>query len=243
MIFFKQIIYFYKSLHFVVATKLAFFYFIKKIANPWSKTSYSQTGEDLIIDALMNNKKNGFYVDVGCNHPVDISNTFYFYLKGWKGINIDVNERMIMLFKKIRRYDVSVCAAVSDEEKEMDLYKFDRNAVSTFDENTAEEWKKKWNLLKIEKYRTTTLNKILEMYMPSTNEKIDFLSIDVEGMDYNVLKSVDLNKYKPKLIIIETHNFNITKFADNEITKYLRKFDYDFITYASMNAYFLRKES
>jgi FkbM family methyltransferase len=197
---------------------------------------FSQTGEDTIIRNVLP-EFNGYYVDVGCNEPITISNTFRLYLEGWTGLNIDANERLIQKFRKIRKRDKSITAAVSDEEKEVTLYLSDNPAVSTIDSGELKHLKKFWDYPEQVTVKTRTLNSILDEHLP-TGQKIDLMTIDVEGHDLNVLKSVDLNKYRPKLIVIEMHRFTFEDFEQNPVYQHLRRHGYKFAAYAVMNGYF-----
>ena len=90
-------------------------YYRPKIFFP--RKSYSSYGEDEIILKFFRNKKNGFYVDVGCYHPLVGSNTYLLYKKDWKGVNIDVNQLSIDLFKRARKNDENINIAISNNKK------------------------------------------------------------------------------------------------------------------------------
>src|SRR5580658_4236807 len=88
--------------------------------------SYSQCGDDLIIKTIFGKtRRNGYYVDIGCNNPIQKSNTFNLYLKGWRGICVDGNEVLIRRFRKIRKRDICLHAIVSDECRELVFYQDD----------------------------------------------------------------------------------------------------------------------
>src|SRR5687767_2385049 len=92
---------------------------IQSVLDPWASTSYAQTGEDRIIATLLDGRSAGFYVDVGCNHPIRYSNTFDLYKRGWRGINIDANQRLIERYRRVRPRDVSVCAVISSSARDV----------------------------------------------------------------------------------------------------------------------------
>ena len=81
----------------------------------YPKRSYSMLGEDLIVEKFFKNKKNGFYVDVGCYHPIDGNNTYLLSKKGWSGINIDLNAISINLFDRTRKNDSNLNIAISNK--------------------------------------------------------------------------------------------------------------------------------
>ena len=223
---------------FFFAMKLILQKLVNKIFEANTKQYFSQTGEDIIIKFLLE-KENGFYVDVGCNDPIDYSNTFELYKRGWTGLNIDANPELIKKFK-IRPHDISVCEAVSDEVKEMVFHEFEQSAVSTLDTSVLEDWKNTWNYKKGRKVITKTLTQILDEHL--IQNEIDFLSIDVEGHDFQVLNSLDFEKYNPTLILIEMHQFDIKDYETNKIVHFLDLKGYDLVGFVVMNGYFLRRK-
>jgi len=164
---------------------------------------YSQCGEDLIIEKLIPNKKDGFFVDIGANHPIRSSNTYLFYKKGWRGISIEPNPSMMWLFKIFRNKDINLNVGIGPVKSEIDLYVFKINTLSTFDKNSAEEYKKMgYKMSKVIKVPVLPLKDILEQH--SKGKEIDIMSIDTEGYDMEVLKSNDWKKFRPHFVILET---------------------------------------
>lgn len=104
---------------------------IEKAVAPGSNLSYAQSGEDLVLDFLTNYKPSGFYVDVGCNHPVRQSNSFRFYRKGWSGVVIDANPVFRTKFQRMRPRDRFVEACVSDAVAEVNFHVFEGDALSS----------------------------------------------------------------------------------------------------------------
>ena len=231
----------------VTAIKFIVFGFLKKSLNPKSIVTYSQFGEDQYIQTLLHKIPNGFYLDVGCNHPIRFSNTFNLYCSGWKGICVDANPHIIKEFQSLRKKDIAVCAAVSDEEKDVDFFESTLDLASTLDRSFVEnEWADKdYQLKKTHKMRTITLDSILSSQrdrQSSPVHKIDLLCIDVEGHDLNVLKSINLKQYKPHLIVIEMHGFNKDRPEDSEIYKYMKEQDYNLAGYHIINGFFTSNE-
>lgn len=216
--------------------KLLSFKLFQKLLNPYSISSYSQTGEDRIIQSLLGNNLEGFYVDVGCNHPRLYSNTFSLYTRGWKGLNIDANKELICLYKDLRPKDISVCALVSNKEQELTFTEFNDSAVSSVNNIHVAEWETRSNIVNQTKIKAVPLNKILSEY--AIPKKFDLLSIDVEGHDYEVLLSLDLNIYRPKLIVIEIHEMDLLKIYNNKIFNYLHEQEYTMVGYIVWNGYF-----
>lgn len=229
-----------KRLSIKTAIKLRIYFFYKKLFNSEFKESYSQVGEDIaiqyILDDLLGIKK-GVYVDVGCNHPIVISNSFKLYVHQWKGISIDLNKDLISLHQIERKIDVQVHAAVSDEEKEVTVYEFEDHAVNTIDADAYSKAVKSYKpKTEFSKIRTKTLNQIL---YENNISKFDLLLIDVEGHDLNVLKSIDLRKFRPKLIVVEVFIHDLSKINDYELVRYMQSMGYTMYGYLIANAYFI----
>ena len=166
--------------------------------------SYSQEGEDLVLRRLFEGRENGFYVDVGAHHPYRFSNTALFSENGWRGINIDPNPGTAILFDRYRPRDVNLELGINNTSEPLDFYIFKEPALNTFDSKTAAEHisSGKWELLHKKSVQQKTLSEVLDRHLPE-GQKIDFLSIDVEGLGYEVLTSNDWNKYLPDVIVIE----------------------------------------
>ena len=149
-------------------------------------------GEDIEIVKYFDNKKNGFYVDVGSYHPIERNNTMLLYNKGWEGINIDISDFSIKLFDQLRSRDINLNLAVSKNEGEIEMY-FQKK-LSQLSTIKKEQIKKSFQgEVKIKKIISKTLTSILDE-TKFANKKIDFLDIDVEGADMDVLESLDFEK-------------------------------------------------
>jgi FkbM family methyltransferase len=193
----------------------------------YSLKSYSQEGEDMILRRLFEEQQLGFYVDVGAHHPKRFSNTYFFYKKGWKGINIDAMPDSMKAFNKIRPRDINIEKPVSDKKQTLIYYAFNEPALNGFSQDLSEQRDGQGNYF-IEftkEIETVTLEEILDINLPK-NQQIDFLSIDVEGLDFLVLKSNNFKKYKPKVILIEILGSSLEEMESNEITKFLKKYNY-----------------
>ena len=167
----------------------------------FKKESYSMDKEDLVIEEYFKNKNKGVYIDVGCYHPLQRNNTMLLYQKGWRGINIDISDFSIKLFKFLRPDDLNLNVAVSNKEGEIDMF-FQKklSQLSTIKENSAKK-AFQGNILN-QKILSRKLTSILDEGKYK-DQKIDFLNVDAEGADFEVLQSLDFNKYSPELICIE----------------------------------------
>jgi FkbM family methyltransferase len=200
-------------------------------------SSYSQKGEDRIISSILTGIERGFYVDVGCNHPEKFSNTFALYKRGWTGINIDANNQLIEKHQKLKKRDISICAVISDREQEVVFTEFNDPLVSSLDPEQIDKWKGKRTIKAQRTVNTISLNKILEQYQAP--RFFELLTIDVEGHDFKVLSSINLNIYRPKLIVVEIHEFDLSNLNCNKIYQYLENYSYKLVGYAEANGYFV----
>lgn len=184
---------------------------IKERLCPFGNLYFSQNGEDIVLSKIFDEelfgekKKQGFYVDVGAYHPFRYSNTLYFYRYAWRGINIDADDRFFNLFKFFRRRDLSLNLAVGlGKKKKRAFYVFEDGAFNTFDEKLAKSLIKsgRSNLLEKKMLQVMSLGEILDENLEKGQE-IDFMSVDVEGLDLEVLQSNNWDKYAPKVLLVE----------------------------------------
>jgi len=196
-------------------------------AEPYSeygKVSFSQQGEDMLLARIFKGGA-GFYVDVGAHHPLRFSNTHIFYLRGWRGINIDATPGSMAEFQRLRPRDINVEALVSDDDTPAPFFMFNEPALNTMSASLAAQRPKARDLYKVTGTVTITprpLHRILDEFLPE-GQPIDFYNIDVEGLDMNVLKSNDWQRYRPLCILVELEpQVSLDGLRDHEITQYLR---------------------
>ena len=207
--------------------------------------SYSQQGEDLVLNRYFNNKSTGYYIDIGAHHPKRFSNTAYFYKKGWHGINIDANFEIMRIFDSDRKRDINLALGVSLKEQVLKYYCFNDHAVSTFDESYMKERIAKDPNSKViyeKEVQTYPLRTILDNHLPK-NMQIDFFNIDVEGLDLDVLKSNNWKKYRPTMIVVEEHGTNHTNFSHSPIYKYLLSKSYLLVDISGLSLIFKRNDT
>ena len=207
----------------------------------YHQKTWSQEGEDVILSSSFGKKNDGFYVDVGAHHPFRFSNTYKFYRKGWKGINLDAMPGSMELFNKYRNRDINLEIPVSLESKVLNYHVFNEPALNGFDASLAKQRNEAQNQYRIIKkipLQTQRLSDILDEYLPPGQE-IDFLSVDVEGLDFEVIKSNNWDKYRPKLVLIEILFSTLSELANNELVCFLAAKDYQ--VYAkSVNTVFFK---
>lgn len=165
---------------------------------------YSLFGEDMVLARLFDGIRNGFYVDVGAHHPTRFSNTYYFYLRGWRGINIEPNPDAMLLFQKKRSRDINLCMGVSNGNGLIPYWKFNESALNTC---SGERMKldlevPEHKLIGKELVPVERLESIFSRYV-SNGTEIGFMNVDVEGFELSVLKSNDWSKWQPKVIVVE----------------------------------------
>ena len=204
----------------------------------------SQFGEDKKILKLFKEKTNGTYLDLGCFHPLRQNNTYLLYKLGWKGINIDLNPLTIELFNVARPNDINICVAISKKKGSKDLF-FDNelSSLNTINKNHTLFLKKAFNQinLKKRKIKTNTLNNILKKYKIN---KIDFMNIDIEDSELDVLKTINFKYFYIKVICIEVINQFHTKQSKinkDKIVKLLKKNNYVLVHKTYVNYIFVKK--
>jgi FkbM family methyltransferase len=167
--------------------------------------SYAQEGEDLILAEIFGPKRNGFFVDVGAHHPRRFSNTYHFYkFRGWRGINIDAMPGGMRAFDRVRPDDINIEAAVSDVSVTLPFFVFNETALNTFDPALAAERDGfgDYRLERTVDLKTVTLQSLLDRHLPA-DRTIDLMSIDVEGLDLQVLRSNDWDRHRPGVVLVE----------------------------------------
>ena len=217
--------------------------FSNYILNDWSTRSYSQEGEDLILKRFFDDQRTGFYVDVGAHHPKRFSNTYMFYQKGWKGINIDALPKSMKRFDRVRPRDINIEQPISEKKQSLTYYAFNEPALNGCSKELSEERAKldRYYIKFTQTLETERLDNLLDKYLPK-DQQIDFLSIDVEGFDFSVLKSLNLQKYRPDVILIEILEDNLSKIKNNDIYKYLIDHNYLIYSKAVNTVIFMCKE-
>jgi hypothetical protein len=200
---------------------------INKHASYYS--SHSQFGEDMLLRSIFENKNEGIFVDLGAHHPIYYSNTYHFYKKGWTGLNIDGKPGSMKLFNQFRSNDKNIESCIGEiDGQDVTFYEFEQSAFNTIDDQMAKDVIAKGHkVLKSHKLKTKTLNTILkESGLPV--DKVDFFNIDIEGLDKIVLMSNNWEKFSPRVIAFEDHNFTVGNIESCETLSYLMTKGYKF---------------
>jgi len=189
--------------------------------NNHAGTYYSQEGEDILLNRIFGKQRDGFYVDVGAHHPRRFSNTNYFYKKGWRGINIDAMPGSMKVFQKLRSRDINLEMAVSEKEQILTYYMFNEPALNGFSKTISTEHQtEEYQIVNTITVSSLPLYQILIEHLPF-EQNIDFLSVDVEGLDLKVLESNDWDKYQPKVILVEIINISLNSLINESIYQFL----------------------
>jgi len=204
--------------------------------------SFSQCGEDVFL--LLNffgETRNGFYVDVGAHHPYRFSNTALLHERGWSGLNIDMDARAIAAFRACRPNDINVLGGVGEFEEEKEVYIFEEGAVSTLSAAVAEHQSLVVNraIHKQDRITVRPLRTLLAEHMPAGTE-IDLLDVDVEGLDLQVLRSNDWSRFRPNVVLVETHGATFATLKDHEVTRYLNDQGYEPVGLLTVTAVYRR---
>lgn len=199
----------------------------RTVALVWNRERqdcYSQEGEDRILLRLFENCPPGFYVDVGAHHPRRFSNTYLFYRRGWRGINLDATPGSMFLFRVLRPRDTNLEFAVGNDTGELLFHEFDEPALNTLDKNLAQRRIEKGaKFVGIHPVSVVPLAEILSKYLPE-GQPISFLTIDVEGADLSVLQSNDWQKFRPLYVLAES--LNQTNCEDDPICSFMKSVGY-----------------
>jgi len=164
--------------------------------------SFAQYGEDLLVAVSLLPRSRGFYIDVGAYHPWIGSNTYKLYLRGWHGLTIEPNPEAARLFRKWRPRDCHVIEGVARNSSTLDYYEFRDKKLNTFSSSlAAEHVELGQSLVSKRAISCRPLQEIIDQQCRGT--RIDLLSIDCEGLDYDALQTVDFERNRPVAILIE----------------------------------------
>lgn len=192
--------------------------------------SFSQEGEDMILRRFLSGQATGFYVDVGAHHPYRFSNTCHFYLRGWSGINIEPNPDALRLFKRQRSRDINLGVGIAEHASALTYHRFDEPALNTFDPDLVA---RRLATTPFRKIGTQTipvqrLEQVLDEYLPN-HTTVDFMSVDVEGLDLQVLRSNNWDRYRPRYVLVEALESSIENLASDATYKFMRDRGYNLL--------------
>jgi FkbM family methyltransferase len=210
------------------------------------RTSYSQCGEDLIIDFLFQQMgvEKPSYIDIGAHHPRYINNTFLFYLKGSRGISIEPDPSLIAEFNSVRKEDINLNIGIGDVNGEADFYIMNEPTLNTFVKEEAERMEAEKSAYKIAEVKKIKISPLADVIKKHSGGKFpDLLSIDVEGLDEEILKSIDYTSAIPKVMCVETLTFSAEGkgVKKNELIEFVKSKGYMVYADTYINTIFVRE--
>lgn len=204
---------------------------VMELEQKYGLLSFSQEGEDMVLKRFFEAPpvpNPGFYVDVGAHHPMRFSNTYYFYRRGWRGINIDAMPGSMGEFDRLRPRDINIEIGVAEKATELEYHIFNEPALNGFSPELSRQRDglRDYRLLETRIVPVKPLREILETHLP-TGQPIDFLSVDVEGLDMAVLRSNDWNRFRPRFLVTEAlGGDNLETLRTSETVRFLADHDY-----------------
>jgi len=229
------------SIRRLISKFIAFYYILRSKARP----SFAQVGEDAILYYFFNNAgiKKISYLDIGTNHPVYGNNTYAFYLNGGHGVCVEPDPTLYKLIQKKRKNDVCLNVGIGlSTQKTSDFYVFSNSAWNTFSKEEAVARNESGQpYQKIIQIPLLNINEIIDHYFTSTP---DLISIDVEGLDFEILKSLQFDRYSPSVLVIETLRFGETKQATKhqEMIEFVCSNGYEVYADTYVNTIFCKKK-
>jgi FkbM family methyltransferase len=202
--------------------------------------SYAQNFEDVMLWRALKNYPPGSYVDVGAHDPVHFSVTKAFYERGWRGINIDAVTELVERLKKDRPEDINHALFVGAGESTIDFFQIGDTGISTYSEDYAERHQSFGHKISKIQVEMRTLTSILQE-SEIDNDNFHFLKIDVEGAETDVLLGLDLEKFRPWIIVIEATEPNSTKLSLAFEPLILDK-NYRYVYFDGLNRFYVAKE-
>lgn len=205
--------------------------------------SYSQEGEDRILARLFDSAREGFYVDVGALHPMRFSNTFLFYRRGWRGVNIDAMPGSMRLFERCRPRDTNVEAGIGLTAGSIPFYVFNEPALNSFDRELSESRDvAPYKIQKVIDVRVSPLNEVLGGCLPHGNVP-SFLTVDVEGRDLDVLRSNDWSAFRPTYVLAECLGMTVEEAMQGPVSEFMSSVGYHFIAKTVNTAFYQAGDS
>lgn len=203
--------------------------------------SYAQNFEDVMLHRVFGSAAGGFYIDVGAWHPDIDSVTKHFYERGWSGINVEPSKSYFRLLKNRRRRDINLCVAIGVRTADLDFVEVRGSGLSSLRQNAVAHADRHGFSSRRYKVPVVTLQSICERYCPG--KLISFLKIDVEGSEGDVIESLDWQKIRPILVIVEAVHPETRLPAWDSWEPMLLSAGYVFVWYDGLNRYYLRNES
>jgi len=183
-------------------------HYLCRKAGVFYRKSYSQCGEDLIVAFIFNTLKvaHPSYLDIGAHHPCFLSNTYLFYRQGSRGVSIEPDPFLFSKIKRVRGRDVNLNVGLASQHGSLKLHVFSSRTLNTFSEDEAKKYVQEGHeQIALHDIEILTFEDVMKQYFDRTP---DFISLDVEGMDLEILQSIDISRYQPTVFCIETITYS-----------------------------------
>jgi FkbM family methyltransferase len=202
--------------------------------------SYAQNFEDVMLARVFAGRTTGFYVDVGAADPVNLSVSKWFYDLGWSGLNIEPNKQLFDRLAADRSRDINLNCGAGATTSEAQLFEPDVGELSSFDSRVQEKAQSSGVPGSTRTVAVTPLTDLLKIHCPG--RAIDFLKIDVEGWEAEVLKGLDLRQFRPIVILIEATAPQTQVESHTEWEPRVLSADYSFVYFDGVNRFYLANE-
>jgi len=219
---------------------------LDRLTNSYKKTSYSQCGEDLIVDFVLNSLRieHPTYLDIGAHHPVFLNNTYLFYKKNMHGVCIEPDPDSFVKIRNARPRDICLNIGIGvDKQALADFYILTSRSLNTFSKETAEAYVNE-GTQKIERVIRVPLFTVKDIIKTHLKTSPTFISLDTEGLDLQIIQSFDFDQYRPEIFCIETLSYSSTnqELKNTEIIRLMEKAGY--LNYADtyINTIFVDRE-
>ena len=185
------------------------------------RKSYAHSAEDLVLRNLMKSSPKGFYVDIGCHHPIDFSNTYLLSRRsGWRGLVVDADPTYLPLFKRVRPRDTTVNVGIGAQRSRLGFFRVEQYpALNTFSREVADSLRARGLALTEIEIEVLPLSDLLAQHDVGA---IDLLNVDVEGLDLEVLQGNDWSRWRPRWIAVEDHGIRLDSPESSPTFRFLR---------------------
>lgn len=182
---------------------------LSRSTGPHYKKSYSQCGEDLIVQFALETMRvtKPAYLDIGAHHPTLLNNTYIFYRAGARGVNVEPDPALIGRFHRARPADVNLNCGIGPEEGTLELHVMSVPTLNTFSAEQAQRYCEEHGFRVMRKVPVPVkrFDQVVSEYF---KQAPDFISLDAEGADLPILRSIDFGKYRPRVVCVETLTYS-----------------------------------
>ena len=181
---------------------------LRRRAGIYFRKSWSQCGEDLILRYLFDLLRiaRPSYIDIGAHHPRYYNNTYLFYRQGARGVNIEPDTSLYATLRRGRRHDINLNIGIGPHAAELDFFVMSQRALNTFSVSEARNCVARYGLSIVEarRVKVQTFAQAVDGHMGRTP---DLVSLDVEGLDLDILRSIDFSRHRPHVFCVETISY------------------------------------